>query len=317
MRLSPLFLVCLIGCASAFQEKGSAPECYSVGYDLLSGSRAEQPPGTHLVLEQRRARESAEHGWRVARVIRPGPGRETVTARWRASGRDSIDVFHHDGFSGFSLHLRRSGDGLSGTRMLFSDDLKVVQPGVYTVVQDSSAVSLRSGCGAGARPQPGFSDEEVAAIYIAALNGQVRQDPPREAALNRHLMSDAGNYTPSGLMPGSVVDRLRAQGLFSEVCGDGPPGGAGPECVSRRAGHELRLSRPIPRDTNAVDVYIGGGSIWTPNDTTTVFFHVGRTIRCRIVRQEGRWKRQSCETTSRWGRGGGPAAPPPPPPMVV
>lgn len=145
--------------------------------------------------------------------------------------------------------------------------------------------------------QPEFSDEEASAIYIAALNGDVRQDPPREAALNRHLMSDNGNYSPSGLMPERVVERLRAQGPFSEVCGDGPSDEAGPRCISQRARSELRLSRPIPRDSNAVDVYIGGGSIRPVNDTTTVFFPVGDTIRCRIVRESGRWVRKACEQT--------------------
>jgi hypothetical protein len=145
--------------------------------------------------------------------------------------------------------------------------------------------------------QPEFSAAETAAIYIAALNGEARQDPPREVALNRHLMSDAGYYTPSGLMPEVVVERLRAQGLFSEVCGDGPADGAGPGCISQHARGELRLSRPIPRNANVVDVYVGGGSIRPVNDTTTVFFDVGGTIRCRIVREGGRWVRRTCEQT--------------------
>jgi hypothetical protein len=125
----------------------------------------------------------------------------------------------------------------------------------------------------------------------------VRQDPPRQVALNRHLMSDTGYYTSSGQMSDRVVERLRAQGLFSEVCGDGPSGGAGPRCISQRARGELRLSRPIPRDTNAVDVYIGGGSIRPVSDTTTVFFHVGGTTRCRIARESGRWIRKACKQT--------------------
>ena len=155
----------------------------------------------------------------------------------------------------------------------------------------SSFVLLEAVC------QPDFSESETSAIYIAALRGERRQSPPREAALNRHLMSDAGNYTPSGLIPESVVDRLRAQGLFSELCGEGPSEGAGPRCISQHARTELRLSRPIPRDSNTVDVYIGGGSIRPVNDTTTVFFSVGGAIRCRVVREQSRWVRRSCKQT--------------------
>lgn len=156
-------------------------------------------------------------------------------------------------------------------------------------------------CGAlllGAAGRQEFSDEETAAIYLAALNGETRQDPPRDAALNRHLMTSSGYYAPSGLMPMGVVERLRAQGLFSELCGEGPSSGAGPKCISRRARTELRLSRPISRDTNAVDVYIGTGSLRLVNDTSTVFYHVGGTLRCRIVREQSRWiRRGDCDVT--------------------
>jgi hypothetical protein len=143
-----------------------------------------------------------------------------------------------------------------------------------------------------------LSDEETAAIYIAALNGETRQDPPREAALNRHLMTSSGYYTPSGLMPMGVVERLRAQGLFSELCGEGPSSGAGPECISQRARAQVRLSRPIARGADTVDVYIGSGSVRALNDTSTVFYHLGSTLRCRIVREQSRWiRRGDCEVT--------------------
>ncbi|MBB4634616.1 hypothetical protein [Longimicrobium terrae] len=145
--------------------------------------------------------------------------------------------------------------------------------------------------------QPGFTEDEVADIYIAALNGEVRQDPPRDAALNRNLMTDAGHYSVAGRMPDRVVERLRAQGLFSEVCGEGPDRGAGPRCISQHARGELRMSRPIPRGADSADVYIGGGSLRPVNDTASVFIHMGGTIRCRIVREGGRWVRRACEQT--------------------
>jgi hypothetical protein len=151
--------------------------------------------------------------------------------------------------------------------------------------------------GSGGAGQPGFTEDEVADIYIAALIGEVRQDPPRKAALNRHLMSDAGHYNSAGRMSDRVVERLRAQGLFSELCGEGPDRGAGPRCISQRARGELRMSRPIPRGTDAADVYIGGGSVRPENDTTSVYPEVGGTIRCRIVREGGRWVRRTCEQT--------------------
>lgn len=145
------------------------------------------------------------------------------------------------------------------------------------------------------RAQPGFSEDEIADIYIAALNGETRQDPAREVALNRYLMTDSGHFSPAGRMPDRVVERLRARGLFSEICGEGPDRGAGPGCLSQRARGEIRLSRPIPRGRDSADVYIGGGSLRPANDTPAVLVPVGGTTRCRLVREGGRWMRQRCE----------------------
>ena len=142
-----------------------------------------------------------------------------------------------------------------------------------------------------------FSNEELARIYIAALNAEVRADPPRAAAFNPVLMTDSGMYRAAGTMPPSVVERLRRQGVFSEICGVGKPTGTVPTCISQHAETELRVSRPIPRDTNAVDVYIGGGSIRPVRDTTSLFFSMGGTVRCRVVREHGRWVRKTCVTT--------------------
>ena len=148
MRTLPLILlVAVAGCATAPQTGATAAECFSAPYDLLSETRRALPDGTRLILEPRRSREYARFGWRMARVVRGAGPDNTVVARWRATTPDSITVVQHDMFSGFTLRLRRTADGLAGTRMLFSDNTKTVSPGAYTVVQDSSAVTLQAGCG--------------------------------------------------------------------------------------------------------------------------------------------------------------------------
>lgn len=141
-----LAVLAAAGCASVLPSREGAPECFVVPYDLLSESRPELPRGTRLTLETRPAPEHAEHGWRVARVTRPGSGEPIIVARWRAPHPDSVWVVQHDGLTGFQLVLRRTAEGLSGTRELFSDQLRGVEPDLHSTLADSSGVDLRRGC---------------------------------------------------------------------------------------------------------------------------------------------------------------------------
>ena len=46
-----------------------------------------------------------------------------------------------------------------------------------------------------------------------------------------------------------------------------------------------------------MDVYIGGGSIRPVHDTTSLYFPMGGTVRCRVVREHGNWVRKTCVQT--------------------
>jgi hypothetical protein len=137
----------LVGCTSL--QHAPVPidaECFTIDDYLLSPG----PEGTRgvsrLILENRPARTYARQGWRLAQVISPNPYTEEVSARWRSAGADSVIVTESYLFYGFTLTLRRSEVGLSGRRTLISDQLKLNDQGVLSVVQDTSQVSLRRGC---------------------------------------------------------------------------------------------------------------------------------------------------------------------------
>ena len=136
---------------------------------------------------------------------------------------------------------------------------------------------------------------EEARIYAAAIGADAKDPRPR-GALGRYRMS-GDRYSNGGLLPDTIIDYLRANANFTEVCGEMNDSSPVPVCKTREATGQIRFSRPIRVTLDTVDVYVGGGSVRPANDTSSVYMAVGSTLRCRVAFMAGQWQRVRCWPT--------------------
>jgi hypothetical protein len=134
-------------------------------------------------------------------------------------------------------------------------------------------------------------------IYAAAIAVTGEQvSPIRKVALDPHLLTDTGTYHVSGRLSDSVIALLLDLRVVDELCGYGEGERDESDCVTDSARVVVPFSRPlfVHRDTAAV--FLTAWNVKPKTDTSDFFLPFDMSERCRIVRSQGIWVRDSCET---------------------
>jgi len=148
-----------------------------------------------------------------------------------------------------------------------------------------------SACTAFRIRQPGAVD--TGAAYIAVLNVPGILRTGRGVALGTQRMSDSGTYEASGQLSEAVVNQLMMTGLVQDVCSQPYTPDAVPDCNSRRARNEVRVSRLIPVGDSVFAVFIGQRTLRLPGDS--LYMPSATTHLCRLVRGKVTWTVRTCE----------------------
>lgn len=136
--------------------------------------------------------------------------------------------------------------------------------------------------------QTGFSDRELADIYVAAADLL----PPADLALDPEYLPQRPGHQDERIPPG-VIALLMRRNVISEVCGKTP--GVLYDCVSRRARWVVRLSRPMRRARGEVEVEVSRATVRPANDTTPAPPEgFAESHYCVVARRDGQWVRLEC-----------------------
>jgi hypothetical protein len=130
--------------------------------------------------------------------------------------------------------------------------------------------------------------EDAAQLYDAAIRAAFDLGPGMTLLLApEHLPRGAGLAGGPPVSP-EVVSALRRRGSVRGTCASPAAADSVPRCEARAAGYLVRLSEPLARAGDTVQVYLDAARYAVPGAPAAAEFHFGKAY--QLVRRGGRWR---------------------------